>query len=130
MTAIVKTWPSKFPRSKVLQVFNHEFAVFYFTLGRGRPAKEIDELWYTHRGQIIGHFKVASIVRNLGDNLPKLRSLTGEVSEWQIGLMHWVAVCKPPFFPLKERLFMLGFRGWHYFAIDSYRGSLDAKVRL
>lgn len=130
MTAILKTWPSFMPRSKVLEVFTHDWGHFYFTLGRGKPKEEPSELWYTHRGQIIGHFNVERIVRNLGNNLPRLRSISGEVSEWQIKLMNWVAICRPPFHPLEEKLYHEGFRGWHYFELEKYRGTLDAKVRI
>ncbi len=130
MSAILKTWPSSFPRSKVLEVFNHEWGQFYFTLGRGLPKQNPDELWYTHRGEIIGYFKIVKIIRNMGDNLPKLKSITGEVSEWQIKLMNWVAVCDPPFLLAPERTYHEGFRGYRYFNFDRYRGTLDAKVRL
>ena len=133
MTAILKTWPSFMERSKVLEVFNHDWGTFYFTLGRGKPQKEISELWYTHRGEIIGHFSVGTVVRNMGDNLPRLRSITGEVSEWQSKLMNWVALCPPPFFPLHKaygRIFHEAFRGWRYFDLESYRSTIDAKIRL
>lgn len=133
LTAILKTWPAFMPRSKVLEVFTHDWGTFYFTLGRGKPQKEISELWYTHRGEIIGHFSVARVVRNMGDNLPKLHSITGEVSEWQIKLMNYVAVCPAPFFPLAEcygRVYHEAFRGWRYFDLETYRGSLSSKVRI
>lgn len=130
MSAIIKTWPSFMPYKKVMEVFTHDWGNFYFTLGRGKPAQEIQELWYTHRGRILGHFNVSTIVRNLGNNLPKLRSITGEVSEWQIKLMNWVAVCGPPFHPLEEKLYYEPFRGWRYFNLEKHRGTLDAKVRL
>jgi len=130
MNAIIKTWPSFMERHKVLEVFHHDWGHFYFTLGKGKPAKPIAFLYYTHRGQIIGHFQIDRIVQNRGDNLPKLHSISGEVSEWQIKLMNWVAICRPPFYGLEDRLFYSGFRGWRYFSIEDYRGTLDAKVRL
>ena len=130
MAAILKTWPSVFPRSKVLEVFNHDWGQFYFSLGLGLPKQTPDELWYTHRGEIIGYFKIAKIIRNQGDNLPRLRSITGEVSEWQIKLMNWVAVCDPPFFKAPERVYHDSFRGWHYFSFDTYRSTIDAKIRM
>ena len=129
MTAIIKSWPGFFDRKRVLEVFTHPWADFYFTLGRGKPSKPIDELYYTHNGRILGHFKIREIVRNEGQ-LPKLTSITGETSEWQIKLGNYVAICEPPFVPLEEKLMYEGFRGWRYFAIDEYRGSLDSQVRL
>src|SRR5271167_247223 len=89
MTAIIKTWPASFTRKHVLEVFNHDWCKFYFTLGRGKPKQEPQELWYTHRGQILGHFVIGSIIRNLGTNIPPLKSITGETSAWQIALMNW-----------------------------------------
>jgi len=130
MTAILKTWPAFMPREKVLEVFNHEWGTFYFTLGKGKPQQEISELWYTHRGEIIGYFRIRKLVRNLGDNLPKLESITGEVSEWQIKLMNWVAVCEPPFVPAPERAYHEAFRGWHYFDFAAYTKTPFAKVRI
>jgi hypothetical protein len=118
------------PRSKVLEVFNHDWGQFYFTLGRGKPQKEPSELWYTHQGEVIGHFNIVKIVRNMGDNLPKLRAISGEVSEWQIKLMNWVAVCDPPFIPAPERTYMVSFRGWHYFDFQKHASDVYAKVRL
>lgn len=115
---------------KVLEVFNHEWGRFYFTLGRGKPQRPVTQIWYTHRGRILGFFNVGQIVRNMGNNLPPLRSLSGEVSEWQIALMNFVAVCNPPFHRLDEKLYYEGFRGWRYFDLAQHRGSLDSKVRL
>ena len=129
MADIIKTWPGFMARSRVLEAFTSPWPIFYFTLGRGKPAQEIEKLYWTHKSRIIGHFKITSIVRNAGQ-LPKLKSITGEFSEWQIKPDAWVAICNPPFYPLEEKLFYMGFRGWRYFALDTYRGSLDAKVRL
>jgi hypothetical protein len=128
--SLIKTWPAFMARSKVLEVFNHPWGQFYFTLGRGKPAKAVQQLWYTHRGEIIGYFEIHEIVRNLGDNLPKLHSITGEVSEWQIKLMNYVAVCNPPFHPAPERAYMDSFRGWHYFNWDEHLSLPYSKVRL
>jgi len=128
--AILKTWPGWMPRTKVLEVFNHDWGQFYFTIGRGKPSQDPAELYYTHRGGIIGYFTITAIIRNLGDNLPKLRSISGETSEWQIKLMNWVAVCDPPFHKLDEKIFHEGFRGWRYFDLATYKRTLDAKVRV
>lgn len=131
MAAIIRTWPAWMPPRKVLEVFTHDWGNFYFTLGRGKPALETlpDEIWFTHRGRILGHFKISKIVRNEGQ-LPKLRSLSGEASEWQIKPDNWVAICEPPFIRLKEKLYFTGFRGWRYFDLAKHRGSLDSKVQL
>jgi hypothetical protein len=118
------------PRSKVLEVFQHDWGQFYFTLGRGKPAQAIDQLWYTHDGEIIGYFKITTIVRNMGDNLPRLRSISGETSEWQIKLMNWVAICDPPFILSPEQLFHESFRGYRYFDFETYAKSPYARVRI
>lgn len=131
MTAILKTWPACMPPKKVLEVFTHDWAIFYFTLGRGRPQRDdVTEIFHTHRGRILGHFAVREIVRNMGDNLPKLTAIDGTESEWQIKLMNWVAICQPPFHRLDEKIFHEGFRGWRYFDLEKYRGTVGAKVRL
>jgi hypothetical protein len=138
VTAILKTWPAFMPPKKVLQVFTHDWGNFYFTLGRGRPKQEPKQLWYTHRGRILGYFDVGHIVRNDG-SLPKLRSLSDQESEWQIRGDAWVAICAPPFHPLseynriqgrQEKLYHEGFRGWRYFDLEAYRITTGAKVRI
>jgi hypothetical protein len=130
MAAIIRTWPAFMPRNKVLEVFQHDWGEFYFTLGRGKPSQQIDFLYWTHRGEILGSFPIDRIVRNLGDNLPRLRSISGEVSEWQIKLMNWVAICKPPFIRAPEPTFYSAFRGWRYFDFAAHVASPYAKVRL
>lgn len=130
MSAILKTWPSNMTRSHVLEVFGHDWGNFYFTLGRGRPSKPVEQLWYTHRGEIIGYFTIREIVQNLGNNIPKLHSISGEVSEWQIKLMNWVAICPSPFTEAPDRAYAQGFRGWRYFSWDEHVGSVYSKVRL
>src|SRR5579864_9833765 len=103
MTAIIKTWPAFFTSRKTREVFTHEWASFFFTLGRGRPKMTPIEIYFTHRGRILGHFAIAEVVRNEGQ-LPKLRSIAERESEWQIRPDAWVAVCPPPFMPLEEPL--------------------------
>ncbi len=128
-SAIIKTWPAFMPIRKTLEVFNHDWVNFYFTLGRGRPSRMIGLLYFTHRGRILGHFEICDVVQNIGQ-LPKLRSLSGETSEWQIKLDRWVAICQPPFRRLKEKLYYEGFRGWRYFDLAAHRGTLDSMVQL
>lgn len=130
MIAILKTWPAFMPPRKVLEVFTHDWGNFYFTLGRGRPKDPaVDQIFYTHRGRILGHFDIRQIVQNVGQ-LPKLRSLSGETSEWQIKGDNWVAICPPPFHRLEEKLYHDGFRGWRYFDLESYRGTVGARIRI
>lgn len=130
MSAIIKTWPAFMSSRKVLEVFTHDWGQFYFTLGRARPKDTaVSELFYTHRGRILGHFDIGAIVQNAGQ-LPRLRSISGETSEWQIRMDAWVAICNPPIHRLKEKLYMPGFRGWHYFSLDSYRGTMEAKIPI
>ena len=130
MPDILKTWPAQFPPSRVLEVFMHDWGEFYFTIGRGKPKETIGRLWYTHRGRILGSFKVDRIVQNDG-SLPRLRSITGETSEWQIKRDHWVCVCPSgTFVRLKEKLYYSGFRGFRYFSLESWRKNPESKVQL
>jgi len=116
-------------RSRVLEVFTDPWPTFYFTLGRGKPSRPVEQLYFTHRGEIIGSFKITMIVRSEGQ-LPKLCSITNRESEWQIKPDNYVAICDPPFAPLEDRVYHPGFRGWHYFDLCRYRETLDAKVRI
>jgi len=116
-------------REKVLQIFTHNWGAFYFTLGRGHPSREISEIWFTHGGEILGCFTIAAVVRNEGQ-LPRLKRLDGEKSEWQIRPDHWVAACNPPFVPAPQKAYYSGFRGWRYFDWTEYLSTIDAKVPL
>ena len=129
MAAILKTWPAFMPPKKVLQVFTHDWGNFYFTLGRGCPKRPVEEIFFTHRGRILGKFSINRILRNDG-SLPKLRSLSDQESEWQIKGDHYVAICCPPFIRLEEKLYHEGFRGWRYFDLESYRSTLGSKIRI
>lgn len=102
---------------------------FYFTLGRGRPQRPPSELWYTHRGRILGWFGINEIVQNVGQ-LPKLTAIDGTESEWQIRGDAWVALCPPPFHRLEEKIYHEGFRGWRYFDLEAYRGTIGAKLLI
>lgn len=148
-TAIIKTLPGRFARGHLDRFFGTTekpcFTTYYFTLGRGRPSKAdqpghssatkldgwfgIDQLYFSHQGILIGWFYVNIIVQNVGQ-LPLLTTLDGAPSEWQIKPDRWVAVCTPPFFRLKEKLYHEAFRGWRYFDLAAYRGSTESKVRL
>jgi hypothetical protein len=128
---ILKTWPATMSRRHVLRAFTHDWGgSFYFTLGRGKPTQQIDHLFFTHRGQIIGSFKADHIIRNDGTNIPPLRSISGEVSEWQIKPDAYVAVCSPPFRQLEEKIYHEGFRGWRYFSLEEWRTNIDSQVRI
>lgn len=129
MTAILKTWPAFMTPQKTLEIFTHDWGHFYFTLGRGRPKRDPDQIWHTHRSRILGYHSVFQLVRNDG-SLPKLRSLSDEESEWQIKGDNWVLICLPPFHQLKEKIYHSGFRGWRYFDLESYRRTIDAKIRM
>jgi hypothetical protein len=126
---IIKTWPAFMGSRKVLAIFNHKWARFYFSLGRGKPKQEVSRIWFTHRGRIIGSFPIEQVVRNDG-SLPKLRSLQDRVSEWQFKHDIWVAVCRPPIERLGDRVYCEGFRGWRYFDLETYRQTVGAKVRI
>lgn len=129
MATILKTWPAFMTREHTLEVFGHDWGRFYFSIGRGRPKEVLDKLYFTHRGQLLGHFGIGEVVQNAGQ-LPKLRSLQGEESEWQIKADAWVAICSPPFHRLEEVVYHDSFRGWRYFDLAKHRGTLDAKIRL
>lgn len=132
MSDIIKTWPAFIEPYTVMRMFGKDspYARYYFTLGRGKPQREIKRLWFSYRGRILGCFTVEEIVRNDGANIPRLRSCDGSRSEWQIKKDAYVAVCIGPCDRLRERLYMTGFRGWRYFNISTYRESSEAKVRL
>lgn len=127
--AILKTWPAFMCPKKVREIFTNDWGRFYFVIGRGKPSRPIDRLFFTHRGVILGHFDISIIIQNVGQ-LPKLRSLSDRESEWQIKGDSWVAICDPPFHFLSEKIFHSGFRGFRYFDLQAHRGTMEAKVRL
>jgi hypothetical protein len=132
MADIIKTWPASCNARAVVEVFRQRkntFATYYFTLGRGMPQKPIDRLWFTWRGRILGSFVVDHIAVNDG-SFPRLRRLDGEESAWQIKPDARVAICIEDCQPLKERLYMGGFRGWRYFDIDAYRETPASRFPL
>jgi hypothetical protein len=132
MADLLKTWPAAMEPRKVLTIFSERecFAEYYFTLGRGKPKQEIENLWFTYRGRILGHFRVDRIVCNTGDNIPKLRRIDGGESEWQIKRDRWVAICDPPFFRLKGHVWHDSFRGYRYFDLEAYRQTSESKIAL
>ena len=130
MSDIIKTWPSFVNPRKVAEMFYGEpFGTYYFALGRGKPKQNIERLWFTYRGRILGCFKIERIIVNDG-NLPRLRSLSGEESEWQIKPDAYVAICSPPCEKPGHRAFMTGFRGWRYFDVDKYTQTPESRMRL
>lgn len=129
MNAILKTLPTRFARGKISEFLSAPFSMFYFTLGLHRPKREIGKLYFTHRGRILGHFTVEEIVQNAGQ-LPKLTTLDGEPSKWQIKPDRWVAVCEPPFHLMKERLYHEAFRGWRYFDLEGFSSTHESKIRI
>lgn len=137
MSAILKTLPVRFARGELEKFFgaddqgNKHFCNYFFTLGRGRPQRPdpLTELFFTHCGIIIGSMAIEEIVQNKGQ-LPLLTTLDGDPSEWQIKPDRWVAVCRPPFNRLTDKIYHTGFRGWRYFDLQAYRDTLDSKVNL
>jgi hypothetical protein len=130
VTAILKTLPGFFARGRIDEFLSATFTRFYFTLGRGRPKTAgVDRIFFTHHGRILGSFEIEEIVKNAGQ-LPLLTTLDGKPSEWQIKPDRWVAVCRPPFHRLAEKVYHEGFRGWRYFDLAAYCGTVGAKVRL
>jgi hypothetical protein len=137
MAEIIKTWPTGVPAKTVSQIFsnNNNLNSLYFTLGRQKPSQQVTRIWSTYNARILGSFRVLEIVQNDGTNIPKLYKLSSlkggepEVSDWQIKLDAWVAMCDE-FIKLRERLYMSGFRGFRYFDVDLYRGNPESKMRL
>jgi hypothetical protein len=136
VTAILKTLPNRFARGDIERFLGLDgkpcWTTYYFTLGRGRPRQSDPDpgwLYFTHRGILLGYFDVNEIVRNQGQ-LPILTNMDGDPSKWQIPDRAWVAVCVPPFHKLKEKIYHEGFRGWRYFDLEAYRGTVGAKIRI
>src|SRR5205807_3050368 len=132
-------WPAFMERRKVMSIFTHSWGNFYFSLGRGRPKQEIEHVWYTHQGSILGKFTIAEIVFNENElTLPRLRSLSNRESQWQFRPGIYVMVCAGPFVPLSEvpgvedggEVFHDSFRGWRYFNFDEYRNSPEAFINI
>jgi len=131
---IIKTWPANVSARTVAHIFRpHIFgeqgwSEYYFTLGRGKPQKPIGRLFFTWRGRILGSFIVDRVVINDG-SLPRLSHLDGEESDWQIKPDRWVAICCCDCVPLKERVFMGGFRGWRYFSLQEFKETPESRFR-
>lgn len=128
---LIKTWPAQVSFRRMCRVITDPEMRFYFSLGRGHPHQEVERIWFCHRGRIRGSFQIEEIIRyEKPADLPPVLAMDGTESRWQFRPGIWVAMCPPPFIPLRERLYMTGFRGWHYFNFFSYRRSLDAKIKL
>jgi len=129
MCDIIKTWPAVLAVAHTRIIFSHGCGNFYFALGRGKPKRPVDRLWWTHRGKIIGSFQIDCMVRNDG-SLTRLFAMDGSGSRWQPKFGSMVAICRPPVSWLRERVFHEGFRGWRYFDLPAHRQTLDAIIRL
>ena len=130
MSDIVKTWPAAMPPRKVLQIFGRDvFPSYFFTLGRGKPQQEIENIWFTYRGRLLGSFPIDSVECNVGQ-FPPLRRIDGGESEWQIKRDRWVVICRPPFARLRQKVYMNGFRGWHYFDFNQFTESMESRIAI
>jgi hypothetical protein len=129
LSDILKTWPAFMDPRKVLMIFGPKqpFGIYYFTLGRGKPQQEIEHIWFTYRGRVLGNFKVDHVVCNVGQ-IPQLRRIDGGGSAWQIKRDRFVAVCLPPFQRVREHVYHDSFRGWRYFNFEEYSQTLEAKI--
>jgi hypothetical protein len=132
MNDILKTWPAIMDRRQVLRAFENDWGALYFSLGRGKPQREVvgGKLFFTHHGQILGSFAIRELLQFDGANIPPLRRISGEESAWQFKPDTWVAICSPPFARLKEKIFHDSFRGWRYFDLAEYSKTTWAKVRM
>lgn len=130
MSAILKTLPTRFARGKISEFLNAPFAAFFFTLGMHKPKQAVEQLYFTHQGRLLGYFTVQEIVQNAGQ-LPKLTTLDGAPSKWQIKPDRWVAVCDPPFHLIQEKkIYHEAFRGWRYFDLEAFRSTPGSKIRI
>jgi hypothetical protein len=132
MADIIKTWPASVGPKPTARMFDEKlppFHIYYFTLGRGMPKQQIERLWFTYQGRIVGWFPVEEIIVNVGQ-IPALNRLDGGESDWQMRKDAKVAICNPPCVRLKERLFMSGFRGYRYFDIDAWRENPESRHRF
>lgn len=128
---IIKTWPGFMDQKKVLRVFTHAWGRFYFSVGKGKPKQEVEKLWYTHKGLILGYFTIAEFFHYEREGqLPPLRSIENKESQWQFRPGIWIAICPPPFVRLQEELHYAGFQGWRYFELEKHRESIDALVAI
>lgn len=152
MIAILKTLPARFARGEILRFLGCDgkpcWTQYFFQLGRACPQRAkaiagswrvgsqlidgfrgVEQIHFTHRGILLGHFDVQLIAQNAGQ-FPILTTMDGGASDWQLKPDRWVVVCAPPFHRLKDRIYHEAFRGWRYFDLDAYRGTREAKVRL
>ena len=134
MADIIKTWPANVDTRAAAAMFNEvqsTYGAYFFALGRGKPAQDIDHVWFTFRGRILGNFKVDRFVVNDGSEavFEHLNRACGE-GGWTIPHDYWTCICESGFTKLRERLFMPGFRGWRYFDLNSYRSTAAARMRV
>jgi hypothetical protein len=130
MSDIIKTWPANVRPQIVAKIFsfNAPWTHFYYTLGRGKPTRPLERIWFTYQGRILGSFNILEVVQNDG-SLPKLQRLDGGESDWQIRKDYWVAICNG-FTKAPDRRFMSGFRGFRYFDWEEYTATPDSRMRI
>jgi hypothetical protein len=104
---------------------------YVFQLGCGEPQrKPVERLWFVFRGRLYGSFEIARIERNVGQfaALVTLYKRENLATEWHLRPDNWVAVCMPPFRFFKgKHVYYQGFQGWHYFELDKYRQTPEAR---
>src|SRR5260370_8156977 len=101
MSAILKTLPTRFARGQIERFFGLDgkpcWSTYFFTLGQGKPKRYTPtQLYFTHKGIIIGHFVMADILQNPG-HLPKLTNIDGNPSSCQIPRDAQTTLTRPPF---------------------------------
>jgi len=100
---------------------------FLFNVGNGCPQRKVARLFFVFHGRILGWFAVAGIEKRTAElSLEYAR----QYSPPYFKAAKFLFICARPFHFIRERVFYEGFRGWRYFDFETYRNSLDAKVRI
>jgi hypothetical protein len=128
MADIIRTWPANDYTKSAARLFRPQRGIFYFTLGVGKPKQELERLWFTYRGRIIGYFRVLQVITSDEMEGLDIRHISDHGKEWKPKKARWVAVCSS-FVRAPRRRHMGGFRGYRYFSFDEYAETREAYFR-
>jgi hypothetical protein len=124
MNAALKTIEGWRDEPRVRKFLSTPWGFFIFSLGRGRPKRPIERLYFTFRGRIFGWIHVTAVEENTGQYDQHLKTMFGD--GWRPGRI--ICRCAPPFHFIDELVFHRGFQGWRYFDFDVYRNSEAARL--